>query len=74
MQYKTAKTTRCVMEILSKIICENCRKEIKSGDDIGFSLIDKFNIGKFGVVYCQSCADRTNKALENALCSMFNRK
>lgn len=62
------------MEILSKLICENCRKEIKNSDDIGFSPTDKFNIGKFEVVYCQNCADRTNKALENALCSMFNRK
>lgn len=60
---------------MTKLVCDNCRKEIKHGNDIGFSLtLDKFNIGKFGVVYCQSCADRTNKALENALYSVFNRK
>lgn len=60
---------------MTKLVCDNCRREIKHSNDIGFSpTSDKFNIGKFGVVYCQSCAERTNKALENALCSIFNRK
>lgn len=36
--------------------------------------LDKFNIGKFGVVYCPDCADKVTKALENALYSVFNRK
>lgn len=60
---------------MTKLVCDNCRKEIKHGNDIGFSpTLDKFNIGKFGVVYCPDCADKVTKALENALYSVFNRK
>ena len=60
---------------MTKLVCDNCRKEIKHGSDTGFfPTSDKFNIGKFGVVYCPDCAYKATKDLENALHSVFNGK